>query len=76
MEKLAWPLPLSGTGACGVPSTENVTVPVGVLPPVVAATVAVKVTLPPKLDGFWLEASETVVPIWLTVCVSVSLEAT
>ena len=72
--KLAWPLPSRATGACATPSTVKVTVPVGVPPPDAAATVAMKVTLSPPLDGFWLDANAVVVAICSTVCVSVSVE--
>jgi hypothetical protein len=47
----------------------NVTVPSGVAPPVPPATVAVKVTLCPNVDGFRLEVSVVVVPSF-TVCVN------
>ena len=76
VEKLAWPLPFSATGAWGAPSTVNVTVPVGVPPPELAVTVAVNVTESPTEEGFALDASAVVVAIWLTVCVRESFEAT
>ena len=45
----------------------KVMVPVGVPPPELAVTVAVKVTDSPPFDGLALEASTVVVAIWLTV---------
>ena len=52
-----------------MPSMVKVMVPVGVPPPELAATVAVKVTESPTFDGFALDASAVVVSIWSTICV-------
>ena len=49
----------------------NVTVPVGVPPPLVGVTVAVKVTGWPTLLGFCDDDSDVLVPVWPTVWVSV-----
>ena len=59
-----------------MPSTVKVIVPVGVPPPDAAATVAVKVTLSPGVEGLRLDARVVVVPSWSTVCVSEVFEAT
>ena len=59
-----------------MPSMVKVMVPVGVPPPELAATVAVKVTEAPTFDGLALDASAVVVSIWSTVCVRESFEAT
>ena len=56
---------------CVVPS-KNSTVPVGVAVPLVGATVAVKVTACPYVDGPGLEASAVVVLVGLTTCASVA----
>ena len=56
--------------ASGVPSTENVTVPVGVpTPGDTALTVFVKITGWPNTEGLMEEVSVEVVSAWLTVCV-------
>ena len=56
----AWPAPFSVTGApSDVPASENETVPVGTVVPVVGVTVAVNVTDWPKfeeLEGFEITA--------------------
>ncbi len=54
--------PASGTGAPRLfPSSLNWTVPVGVPVPSVSATVAVKVTGHPNMDGFAVEVTAVVV---------------
>src|SRR3954453_16608462 len=45
----------------GVPSTENCTVPVGVPVPALGATVAVKLTVSPTIEGFLDEVTVVVV---------------
>jgi hypothetical protein len=68
VEKVAWPEPLSATAGCELPSMTNCTFPEGVPPPgAFAVTVAVKVTLWPKIDGFKLDATAVVVSALLTV---------
>ena len=66
MMKVACPLPLTAEDPCGAPSTVNVTLPVGVPPPEFAATVAVKVTLVPLVDGLRPETSWVVVSLFTT----------
>jgi hypothetical protein len=71
VEKVATPLALSAGAPRGVLPSKNVTVPVGVPVPEVGATVAVKVTVCPRGEGFGVEVSEVAVPIKLTFCVRV-----
>ena len=53
----------------------KVTVPVGGPEPgAFAVTVAVKVTLVPKLEGFGVEVNAVVVASWFTVWVKLGLE--
>src|SRR5436190_652329 len=66
---VATPLPFNVTGEPAVPSTVNVTVPVGVPDPgETAVTVAVNVTNWPKTDGFTDEVSAVAELALLTVC--------
>src|SRR6202140_4550570 len=58
-------LPVSATVPSAADPDLNVTVPVG-LPPVV--TVAVNVTICPKLEGFRLEATVVLLGFLLTTC--------
>jgi hypothetical protein len=68
VEKVAWPEPLSATAGCELPSMTNCTFPEGVPPPgAFAVTVAVKVTLWPRIDGFRLDTTVVVVSALLTV---------
>src|SRR5689334_21205574 len=56
VDKTACPDALSATGACGVPSMLNVTLPVGVPP--LPDTVAVKVAAWPKTEGLTERSEE------------------
>jgi hypothetical protein len=53
-----------------VPSITNCTVPVSVPLPAPAATVAVKVTPWPDIDGLTEELTTVLVDAWATVCAS------
>ena len=53
----------SGTAPCATPSMVNVTVPVGTSEPVVAATVAVKLTELLKVEGFGVDDTEVEVVV-------------
>jgi hypothetical protein len=66
---VACPL-LSGTEPSVTVPFMKVTVPVGV-PLYCGATVAVRVTDCPTMEGFKLEASVVVVVAWFTACISV-----
>ncbi len=52
--------------------SRKVTVPVGAPPGPTDVTLAVKVTLEPKIDGLALDVRETLAPSWLTICESVA----
>src|SRR4051812_2348584 len=68
---LAWPLASRGTVACGVPSTVNVTKPVGIaVLGLTALAVAVMVVGWPGVDGLGETLTVVVVPARFTVCVS------
>src|SRR5262249_4932444 len=76
VDKVAWATPLrttSFTAGCAVPSMKKVTVPVGV--PVVAVTVAVRVTTWPTTDGFGVAVSCIVVAVPVVSTTSPSLLA-
>jgi hypothetical protein len=62
--------PLSVLVATGLLSVVNVTVPVGVIVPLLQVTVAVKVTFCPIVDGIWEEVSVVDVVAVFTVCVT------
>jgi hypothetical protein len=69
---LAWLAPFSARGACRTPSTKNVTVPTGVaVLGSLAVTVAVNVTVAPKVEGLSEELTLIDVGAWLTVWVCV-----
>src|SRR5262249_50021930 len=72
MVNVAWPVASTGTVAASVTAPSvNVTVPVGV--PVPPVTVAVNVTVCPKLDGFGEELTAVTVPFETTCGLAESL---